>query len=121
MFNASGSRMLTFRPIIDANQVDRDTELLPRHWTSRLGRARCSLISRVLESLRTMGFTSHSIVGTRRISDTHGFESLEQAKRILEAWRRDYNDERLPSFAWKTNLKQYVKSNQVRLPEAAKF
>jgi len=26
--------------------------------------------------------------------NTHEFESLEQAKRIIEAWRRDYNDHR---------------------------
>jgi hypothetical protein len=29
--------------------------------------------------------------------NTHEFESLEQAKRIIEAWRRDYNDHRLHS------------------------
>ena len=26
--------------------------------------------------------------------NTHEFESLEQARRIIEAWRRDYNDHR---------------------------
>ena len=37
--------------------------LLPEHWTSGLGRTRCSLTSRALESLRTTGFASHSMVG----------------------------------------------------------
>jgi len=37
--------------------------LLPGHWTSGLGRTRCSLTSRALESLRTTGFASHSMAG----------------------------------------------------------
>jgi transposase InsO family protein len=53
--------------------------------------------------------------------NTHEFESLEKAKRINEAWRRDYNDHRLHGSLGKLTPSEYVKSNQVRLPEAARF
>jgi putative transposase len=53
--------------------------------------------------------------------NTHEFESLEQAKRIIEAWRRDYNDHRPHGSLGKLTPSEYVKSNQVRLPEAARF
>jgi putative transposase len=53
--------------------------------------------------------------------NTHEFESLEQAKRIIEAWRRDYNDHRPHGSLGKLTPSEYGKSNQVRLPEAARF
>ena len=53
--------------------------------------------------------------------NTHEFESLEQAKRIIEAWRRDYNDHRPHGSLGTLTPSEYVKSNQVRLPEAARF
>ena len=43
--------------------VDHAPNLLPEHWTSGLGRTRCSLTSRALESLRKTGFASHSMAG----------------------------------------------------------
>ena len=53
--------------------------------------------------------------------NTHEFESLEQARRIIEAWRRDYNDHRPHGSLGKLTPSEYVKSNQVRLLEVARF
>ena len=53
--------------------------------------------------------------------NTHEFESLQQAQRIIEAWRRDYNDHRPHGSLGKLTPSEYGKTNQVRLPEAARF
>jgi len=53
--------------------------------------------------------------------NTHEFESLQQAQRIIEAWRRDYNDHIPHGSLGKLTPSEYVKTNQVRLPEAARF
>lgn len=53
--------------------------------------------------------------------NAHEFESLEQAQRIIEAWRRDYNDHRLHGSLGQLTPSEYVKFNQVRLSEAARF
>jgi putative transposase len=46
---------------------------------------------------------------------------MEQAKHIIEAWRRDYNDHRPHGSLGKLTPSEYVKSNQVSPSEAAIF
>ncbi|WP_425433867.1 integrase core domain-containing protein [Nitrosovibrio tenuis] len=40
---------------------------------------------------------------------------------MIEAWRRDYNDHRPHGSLGKLTPSEYVKTKQVRLPEAARF
>lgn len=53
--------------------------------------------------------------------NAHEFESLDHAKAIIEAWRRDYNEQRPHGSLGKLTPSEYAKSNRVRVSEAARL
>lgn len=56
-----------------------------------------------------------SNVHRSRCNQTAMDKALEQAQRIIEAWRRDYNHHRPHGSLGKLTPSEYVKSDQVRL------
>jgi putative transposase len=98
------------------------TEFTSRHWTSGAWENKVQL-DFTRPGKPTDNGLCESFNGRLRDEclNTHEFESLEQAKRIIEAWRRDYNDHRPHGSLGELTSSEYVKSNQVRLPEAARF